>query len=30
MDDVLPPTREHTGEVAAELRSFGLEVKIGG
>jgi pyruvate formate lyase activating enzyme len=30
MNDVLPPTREHTGEVAAGLRSFGLEVKIGG
>jgi pyruvate formate lyase activating enzyme len=30
MGEALPPTREHTGEIAAELRSFGLEVKIGG
>jgi pyruvate formate lyase activating enzyme len=30
MDQVLPPTREHAGEFAAGLRSYGLEVKIGG
>jgi pyruvate formate lyase activating enzyme len=30
MDQVLPPSREHTGAIAAGFRSYGLEVKIGG